>query len=100
MSVHICLRRRNDLKDHPVWERECEPYNGGHKHFVRNVMYGLPVESVRTNDSQYDFDWLERPTDFDAWRDAISKIEDVNPNLFTMLEILKAEPDYWIYVSQ
>ncbi len=98
MSVHIYLRTRDDWRNHPDWA-PLSGMNGGHKHFVREVMGNLPSEDIRVGEFP-DFDWLTRPTDFAAWRAATSGEEYEGSTLRDMIDILEREPTLWIYVSQ
>lgn len=106
MSVHLILRKRGEYGEHEGWKSEHQMTNGGHKHFAREVLHTLPKEEVRDPDEHrwgYDFDWLTRPTDFAAWRAAIASDPQIggdNSNLQALVDILEAEPDYWLYVSQ
>lgn len=103
MGVHLILRKRGSYDEHAGWRDSHQMANGGHKHFARNVLRHLPKEDVKTSETDYDFDWLMRPTDFAAWRAAIAadpQISGDNSNLLALVDILEQEPDYWLYVSQ
>jgi len=103
MSVHLILRKRGEYGEHEGWRDNHQFANGGHKHFARNVLQHLPKEEVKTSETDYDFDWLTRPTDFAAWRAAIASdplIGGDMSNLPVLVDILEREPDYWLYVSQ
>lgn len=103
MSVHLILRKRGEYGEHEGWMKNHQFANGGHKHFVREVLYTLPREEVRDHEDGLDFDWLVRPSDFAAWRAAIAadpQIGGDNSNLSALVDILEGEPDYWLYVSQ
>lgn len=103
MSVHLILRKRGGYGEHEGWRDNHQFANGGHKHFAREVLPTLPKDAVRSNDDPYDFDWLQRPTHFAAWRAAIAadpQIGGNNSNLQVLVDILEAEPEYWLYVSQ
>lgn len=103
MSVHLILYKRGSYDEHKGWRDNHQFANGGHKHFARNVLPSLPKEDVKDREGDYDFDWLTRPTDFAAWRAAIAvdpQISGEGYNLQALVDILEAEPEYWLYVSQ
>lgn len=103
MSVHLILRKRDSYGEHEGWRDNHQFANGGHKHFAREVLPSLPKEEVRDHEGGLDFDWLQRPTDFAAWRAAIEADPQIGgdmSNLSALVDILEREPDYWLYVSQ
>ena len=101
MSVHLILRKRDSYGEHEGWRDNHQFANGGHKHFARNVLVHLPKEEVRDHEDGLDFDWLQRPTDFAAWRAAIAIDPELEgSNLSALVDIFEGEPDYWLYVSQ
>lgn len=101
MSVHLILRKRDAYGEHEGWRNNHQFNNGGHKHFARRVLVDLPKEEVRDREDGLDFDWLARPADFAAWRNAISADPELEgTNLLTLVDLLEAHPDYWLYVSQ
>lgn len=99
MSVHLYLYPRDQYVMHPDWEPLFRN-NVGHKHFARGVFKDLPSESFN-NDAPGGIDWLYRPTDFNAWREAIKADPELaDTNLLAMVDILERAPDYWLSVSQ
>jgi hypothetical protein len=76
---------------HPTWD---DSKHAGDREFVA---LGLPA--VRTGDPEC---WLERPIDFDVWRRAAEEIDAGSGNdgrLRGLVDLLEAEPSYWLMVS-
>lgn len=96
MGVNLCIETL-DGQEHPDWD----PFiNGGHKQFAREIFGKLPYETHRKHpDPWYDDSEWYRPTDFDAWREALKGF--VNEDLFMkMIDILESDDRYWLYISQ
>lgn len=102
MSVQLYLTNP-DLKygqaghRHPDWD---EVANGDHKRFARKILHQLPCEEREVFDGGQLVDWLIRPTDFAAWRAAVSLHGLCNAELFhQMIDIMEADRRYWLEVS-
>lgn len=90
MSTNLYLRKLTSFDDFPGWE---ERGNAGAKEMIRS---DLPREYARNADG----DRLCRPTDFSAWRKFIVDQEFNAENWLAMLDVLEANSDVWIAVSQ
>ena len=81
---------------HPEWD---DMKYGGDREAAR-LMNSLPIEEcdLATIDVDRGINVFYRPTDFAAWRAA--DWPAVNPDRWRLLiDLLEADPDYWIYLS-
>jgi len=82
--------------DHLEWDPG--KYSGDRE--AAKLMLELPIEhcDLARNPADHGIDVFHRPTDFAAWRAA--RWPDVNAQRWQQLiDILEAEPDYWIHLS-
>lgn len=87
MGVYLCVQKL-DGTDHPDWQWGM----AGDRHLAR-LIDGPGIQYVE--------DEWHRPIDFERFENMSETIEDdwVRSRFDTLLRLLKAEPDYWIYVS-
>lgn len=89
MGIHLCCMTL-DHADHPDWDWI---RMAGDREFV-SLMSKLPHERQGTENEYV------RPTDFSEWRSAIEHANLPNKGRHSgLLDLLEADPNYWIYVS-
>lgn len=89
MGIHLCCQTL-DYKDHPNWDWI---RHAGDRDFV-SMLRELP-NTLHGSDNDF-----MRPTDFKVWREAVAKVQWPNPGRIEhLLDILEADPSYYIYVS-
>ncbi len=98
MGLSICLMKLAPKwgTDHPQWDAG---KHGGDREAVQ-LMHTLPNEEcdLAVHEVDRGIDLFYRPTDFAAWRAA--QWPDVNADRWRQLiDLLEADPDYWIYLS-
>ena len=95
MGLNICIERLPDRQRHPSWD--WLRYGGDRE--IAALATKLP--HLSKNVAEYpDYEWYIRPSDFSAWREAATSQEWPCEGRFDlMIDILEAEPDYWIYFS-
>lgn len=94
MSLHISLVTKDLKHDHPTWN---DNKMAGDK-FISVLLIALPCEHHKCDDETI----ISRPADFLKWREKLAMLpkDRSNPERFPqMLDLLEADPDYWIYIS-
>lgn len=94
MGLNILLEGP-DFKRHPDWD---DAKLAGDKEFAQ-MFESLPFDRGLRGGAP-DFEPYYRPTDFTAWRQAISSREWPNPGRYEkLMDLLEANPDFYIYLS-
>lgn len=95
MGLNISIEKLPGMERFPGWDLY---RNVGDREFAK-LAQSLPTNAK--NILPYpDAEWYSRPTDFAAWRKAIRESDLMNKDRFEeLVNILEANPDYWIYYS-
>lgn len=81
-------------KEHPEWD---SGRYAGDRDFA--AMLGKELPTIQRGDPLIE-DMMYRPADMALWRSVIAAREWPNPGRFErMVDILEANPDYWIYMG-
>ncbi|MEV4934380.1 hypothetical protein [Sphingobium sp. LSP13-1-1.1] len=95
MGLNILVTKLSSLRDsHPDWD---DMKYGGDRQAAL-LMHSLPIETVDLSTGYPDVEPYYRPTDFAAWRDAPWP-EENSDRWQHLINILEADPSYWIYLS-
>lgn len=92
MGVYINLTNKQ-YQDHPDWDWGL----AGNRDYA-SLFANLPREEYSI--SERDYEYMHRPTDFEAWRKAIREADLPNTEEYLrFVDLLEGDPQWWIYIS-